>query len=928
MSNILSRKLTRRAFVKTSAALGAVAALGDHLFGGPVRTLVAGAAPAPAKDDKWVPFYCNQCGMGPDLARAHIVNGVLTKVEGDPRFKDKLPCPSLVCVKAQGLVQKVYNPYRIKAPMKRTNPKKGVDEDPKFVEISWDEALNTVTARLKEIKAKGPVNEQGVPRVALGAGSGPAPGSYQGYGWGPFWSVWGPTEKMGGGGGIKCYHGEHVYGELWRRAFVNAPDFRLCNYEILFGKNQNATTVQLGAAGFKLYADARVRGMKQVHISPDMNLTAAKADEWVPIKIKTDDAFMFAMINVVLHEMDWRTACDIAFLKKMTNSPYLIGPNGYYVRDPATRKPLVWDAVDKKARAFDDPEIKDFALEGTYPVTGIEIGPDGEISNVTEGAPSFQLLIDHVKGYTPEWASGLTDVPAATIRRIANEFVKNAMVGATVKIDGVPLPFRPVSINLGKSVNNGWGSYQSVWAQHVLLMLMGALEVPGGNLGCYSLIYMFVPVQRDADGFLLSSIAPTDKENWEWPPRTRPGIKTLTPIAGPGPSFFGADTLIWKSFVEPMEGWPASVPDAYFFWFTNPVASNYDSNLIRQGFEKIPFVVNFAYTINESNWYADLLLPEATDVESLQLAAAPSGYKGAWEYRGFALRQPVVKPLFNTRDLTDIYTELADRMGVLPAYNAAVNGTNQLRDTPWQLEPGQKYPVEDIVQRISQARTNGNFDLAWFKDNGATLQPVSKLGWYLHVTMTKQGMRYRLPYQAELRKAGEELQRRLDEAGIHWWDNQAAEYTHPLPKPEDWRAIYEEAFQAGPEYDLWLTSHRGHHLAWAHNADVPWMIEVGKDTLDVPGVVINSQTAQTKGIANGDRVCLESRFGKTYANAIVSETVRPDTLVVCEHFDSHRSPVIKDLGWPNMNEVEKLDIKLSDETGGSSDHAIVKIYKV
>ncbi len=49
----------------------------------------------------------------------------------------------------------VYNPYRVKAPMKRTNPNKGLDEDPGWVEISWDEAYETVAAKMREIAARG-----------------------------------------------------------------------------------------------------------------------------------------------------------------------------------------------------------------------------------------------------------------------------------------------------------------------------------------------------------------------------------------------------------------------------------------------------------------------------------------------------------------------------------------------------------------------------------------------------------------------------------------------------------------------------------------------------------------------------------------------------------------------------------------------------
>ena len=36
--------------------------------------------------------------------------------------------------------------------MKRTNPKKGRDEDPEFVPITWDEALETVAEKIMELR--------------------------------------------------------------------------------------------------------------------------------------------------------------------------------------------------------------------------------------------------------------------------------------------------------------------------------------------------------------------------------------------------------------------------------------------------------------------------------------------------------------------------------------------------------------------------------------------------------------------------------------------------------------------------------------------------------------------------------------------------------------------------------------------------------
>ena len=68
--------------------------------------------------------------------------------------------------------------------------------------------------------------------------------------------------------------------------------------------------------------------------------------------------------------------------------------------------------------------------------------------------------------YTPEWAERICDVPAATIRRIAHEFIDHARVGETIEIEGVRLPYRPVAVSLGKTVNNGWGGYECVLGAH------------------------------------------------------------------------------------------------------------------------------------------------------------------------------------------------------------------------------------------------------------------------------------------------------------------------------------------------------------------------------------------------------------------------------------------------------------------------------
>ena len=76
-----------------------------------------------------VPTYCYQCVAGPDLLTVKVQNGVATEVEPNLCAAKIHPGGGKVCVKAFGLVQKTYNPNRILAPMKRSNPRKGRNEE-------------------------------------------------------------------------------------------------------------------------------------------------------------------------------------------------------------------------------------------------------------------------------------------------------------------------------------------------------------------------------------------------------------------------------------------------------------------------------------------------------------------------------------------------------------------------------------------------------------------------------------------------------------------------------------------------------------------------------------------------------------------------------------------------------------------------------
>ncbi|MCW9022070.1 MAG: molybdopterin-dependent oxidoreductase, partial [Sedimenticola sp.] len=477
-----------------------------------------------------IPTYCYQCVAGPDLLNVRVEDGIATEVQPNFGAADCTPAGGKVCVKAFGLIQKVYNPHRILTPMKRTNPKKGRNEDPKFVPISWDEALDTIAEKVNKIQAEGKIDEAGYPRVAASFGGGGTSTYYMGT-FPAFLSTLTPIDMgFGSGQGVKCYHSEHLYGELWHRAFIVAPDTPKCDYIISFGMNIEASG---GVCGVRRHADARDRGVKRIQIEPHLSQTGAASAEWVPIKPKTDPAFMYALIHVLLHEQ--RDRLDKVFLRDRTGSPYLVAPNGFYLRDPETKKPLVYDLKSKQAVPFDTADIEP-ALEGQFVLSGIELGADNDKweHHDIKVTTAFEKLIEHMKPFTPLWAARVCDVDNKIIRRIALEYLDHAKVGETIEVDGRTMPLRPVAVTLGKTVNNGWGGYHCCWARTMLAVLVGALEVPGGTIGTTVRINRPASDRNDSvklseDGFLAYPMNPTDKENWLAKPDVRNANRTLIP---------------------------------------------------------------------------------------------------------------------------------------------------------------------------------------------------------------------------------------------------------------------------------------------------------------------------------------------------------------------------------------------------------------
>jgi anaerobic selenocysteine-containing dehydrogenase len=143
-----STKLNRRNFLKVAGAAGAGAAL-VTAGANPLKlhALAPHAAPATARTEKIVASTCLQCPGGCGIL-VRVVDGRAVKIEGNPASANNV---GTLCPKGQAGLQFLYDPDRIKGPMKL----KGARGSGNYEQISWDQAIQEVAARLKDIREGG-----------------------------------------------------------------------------------------------------------------------------------------------------------------------------------------------------------------------------------------------------------------------------------------------------------------------------------------------------------------------------------------------------------------------------------------------------------------------------------------------------------------------------------------------------------------------------------------------------------------------------------------------------------------------------------------------------------------------------------------------------------------------------------------------------
>ncbi|MBI3985959.1 MAG: molybdopterin-dependent oxidoreductase [Lentisphaerae bacterium] len=401
---IFDHTVGRRKFIKdvgvaaaaTAAGLGAtVYAKDDESKKTPVETIPELAVDAEGKKHwgreagEWIPSCCNMCG-GQSGILVHVVDGVAEKIEPNhwnpnnysnissdffDGYTEAYGCKEggSICPKGNAGIMQLYDPDRIKKPLKRTNSDRSPGADPKWEEISWDKALDEIAANMKLLR------DAGEAQKLLWMSEDHSFTHVQG----DFCTLYGTPNYV--------MHSNLC--DVARKASFKTvmgddrplADFLQTNYILLFGWNPTSAIKWVHLP--RIITRAVEKGAKLVVVDPYLSDTAAKAGEWLSIRPATDGALAIAMGHVIVRDKLY----DKAFVENWT-----VGFKEYaeYVKDktPAWAEKITSIPADTIERLAKEVAAAKAACIDVWS------GP-GQHSNGVQGGRAIAMLAALVNGY-------------------------------------------------------------------------------------------------------------------------------------------------------------------------------------------------------------------------------------------------------------------------------------------------------------------------------------------------------------------------------------------------------------------------------------------------------------------------------------------------------------------------------------------------
>ncbi len=130
-------------------------------------------------------------------------------------------------------------------------------------------------------------------------------------------------------------------------------------------------------------------------------------------------------------------------------------------------------------------------------------------------------------------------------------------------------------------------------------------------------------------------------------------------LDGAGTSLFPLVESVSSALPEAILSENPNKVNAVLVYYTNPLFSTPNPQKTREAFEKVPLIVSFSPLMDDTTAMADYVLPDHTYLERLQLDVPIAGVGPAV----LTLRQPVVEPLYDTRNTGDVLIDIAKQMG-------------------------------------------------------------------------------------------------------------------------------------------------------------------------------------------------------------------------------------------------------------------------
>ena len=637
-----------------------------------------GARPSPDVSDEVRQTTCYMCACRCGI-NVHMKDGKVAYIEGN---RDHPVNKGVLCAKGSSGIMQHNAPSRLRAPLKRVGPR-GSGE---FEEISWDEALEIATSWLK------PIRETNPEKLAFFTGRD------QSQSFTSFWAQNFGTPNYAAHGGFCSVNmaAAGIYtmgGAFWE---FGQPDWDRAKLFMIFGvaEDHDSNPIKMGIGRLK------ANGGKIIGVNPIRSGYNAVADEWVGITPGTDGLFILALI----HELMKAGKIDLDYLARYTNAPAFIneseGPEkGLLLRDE-DGKVLVMDRKSKDLVPFD--------TKGVRPDLNATLERDGVTHHTVFHSMATRYLDPQ---YAPEAVADQCGVSADRIKAIAALIAKTAFDEA-IELDQPWTDFRgethdkmigrPVTFHSMRGISAHSNGFQTCRALHVLQILLGSVEVPGG--------FRFKP--------------PYPKPV-EAHPAPHCGVKPMSPLDGPHLGFVrGPEGLALKE-----DGSPARI-DKAFTW-ENPMSAHglmhmvianahagdpykidtlfmYMANMAwnstmntkgtiemltdkdENGDYVIPhFIYSDAYS-SETVAYADLVLPDTTYLERHDCISLLDRPICEADGAADAIRWPVVEPDRDVRGFQSVLCELGARLD-LPAF-VNEDGSQKWADYADYIQTHQRKP--------------------------------------------------------------------------------------------------------------------------------------------------------------------------------------------------------------------------------------------